>query len=38
LRTTISVAGKVVDQVTTNFGVRHVRFDAERGLFSTAGR
>ena len=33
LRSTITVAGKVVDQVTTPFGVRHIRFDAERGLF-----
>ncbi|HEY8994552.1 MAG TPA: beta-galactosidase GalA [Lacunisphaera sp.] len=33
LRSTVSVAGKVIDQVTTNFGVRHVRFDAERGFF-----
>ena len=32
LRSTISVAGRVVDQVTTNFGVRHVRFDADRGF------
>lgn len=33
LRSTVSVAGKVVDRVVTNFGVRHVRFDAERGFF-----
>lgn len=33
LRSTITVAGKVVDQVTTPFGVRHIRFDAERGMF-----
>lgn len=33
LRSTVSVAGKIVDQVTTNFGVRHVRFDPDRGLF-----
>ncbi|HLP08410.1 MAG TPA: beta-galactosidase GalA [Opitutaceae bacterium] len=33
LRSTVSVAGEVVDQVVTNFGVRHVRFDAERGFF-----
>ncbi len=33
LRSTVSVAGKVVDQVTTSFGVRQVRFDAERGFF-----
>jgi beta-galactosidase len=30
LRSTISVSGKTVDQVTTNFGVRHIRFDADR--------
>ena len=33
LRSTVSVSGKVVDQKTTNFGVRHVRFDADRGFF-----
>ena len=33
LRSTVSVSGKVVDQVTTNFGVRHLRFDADRGFF-----
>ena len=33
LRSTVSVSGKVVDQVTTNFGVRHVRFDADHGFF-----
>ena len=33
LRSTVSVAGRVVDEVTTDFGVRHVRFDAERGFF-----
>ena len=33
LRSTISISGKIVDQVTTSFGVRHVRFDAERGFF-----
>jgi len=33
LRSTVSVSGKVVDQVTTNFGVRHLRFDANRGFF-----
>jgi beta-galactosidase len=32
LRSTVVAAGKTVDQVTTAFGVRHVRFDAERGL------
>jgi len=33
LRSSVSVAGEVVDQVVTNFGVRQVRFDAERGFF-----
>ena len=33
LRTTIEIAGQVTDQVTTTFGVRQVRFDAERGFF-----
>lgn len=33
LRSTIKVSRKVVDQVTTNFGVRHIRFDADRGFF-----
>ena len=33
LRSTVTVAGKVVDEVTTNFGVRHIRFDADHGLF-----
>jgi beta-galactosidase len=33
LRSTVTASERIVDQVTTNFGVRHVRFDAERGLF-----
>jgi beta-galactosidase len=33
LRSTIRVSGKTVDQVTTTFGVRHIRFDADRGFF-----
>ena len=33
LRSTVSVAGQAVDETVTNFGVRHVRFDAERGFF-----
>ncbi|HLP24449.1 MAG TPA: beta-galactosidase, partial [Acidobacteriota bacterium] len=33
LRSSVSVAGELVDQVVTPFGVRHVRFDAERGFF-----
>lgn len=33
MRNTVSVAGKTVDRVTTDFGVRHGRFDAEHGFF-----
>jgi beta-galactosidase len=33
LRSTVLVSGKMVDQVTTTFGVREVRFDPNRGLF-----
>ena len=33
LRSTVRVAGQIVDEVTTNFGVRHLRFDAQRGFF-----
>lgn len=33
LRSTVSVSGKIVDQIVTRFGVRHVRFDAQRGFF-----
>jgi beta-galactosidase len=33
LRSTIDVSRKVVDQMATNFGVRHVRFDADHGFF-----
>ncbi len=33
LRTTVSVAGKAVDRVATSFGVRQIRFDADRGFF-----
>jgi beta-galactosidase len=33
LRTTVSVAGLVVDQSVVNFGVRHLRFDADHGFF-----
>jgi beta-galactosidase len=32
LRTTISVAGKTVDQLTTKFGVRQAQFDVKRGF------
>jgi beta-galactosidase len=32
LRSTLMVGGKAVDQVTTTFGVRTFRFDAERGF------
>ncbi len=33
LRSTVTAGGKIIDQVVTRFGVRHVRFDAERGFF-----
>ena len=33
LRTTVSVAGRVVDLSTINFGVRQLRFDADHGFF-----
>lgn len=38
LRCSIAVAGRIVDQVTTSFGVRHMRFDAERGFFLNGRR
>jgi beta-galactosidase len=38
LRSTLFVSGKIVDQVTTNFGVRQIRFDAERGFFLNGKR
>jgi beta-galactosidase len=38
LRSSVSVAGKLVDQVTTNFGVRHIRFDADHGFFLNGKR
>jgi len=33
LRTSVSVGGKTVDQVTTDFGVRTIRFDPDEGFF-----
>ena len=33
LRSTLCISGKIVDQITTNFGVRDVRFDADKGFF-----
>jgi beta-galactosidase len=33
VRSTVLIGGKAVDRVTTNFGVRHIRFDADRGFF-----
>ncbi|HWY78398.1 MAG TPA: beta-galactosidase GalA [Verrucomicrobiae bacterium] len=33
LRTSVLVGGKTVDQVTTDFGVRTIRFDPDRGFF-----
>ncbi len=32
-RSTVTAGEKIVDQVDTQFGVRHVRFDAQRGFF-----
>jgi beta-galactosidase len=36
--TTLIVNGRVVDEVTTAFGLRSVRFDADSGLFVNGGR
>jgi beta-galactosidase len=33
LRCTLRVGGRDIDQVTTSFGVREIRFDQDRGLF-----
>lgn len=33
LRTSVMVGGKTVDQITTDFGVRTIRFDANLGFF-----
>lgn len=33
LRTSVLVGGKIVDQVTNDFGVRTIRFDADLGFF-----
>ncbi|HEY2083818.1 MAG TPA: beta-galactosidase GalA [Verrucomicrobiae bacterium] len=33
LRTTVLVGGRTVDQVTTDFGVRTIRFDPDMGFF-----
>jgi beta-galactosidase len=33
LRTSVLCGGKVVDEVTTDFGVRTIRFDANQGFF-----
>jgi len=38
LRSTVTVDGRSVDEVTTRFGVRHVRFDAGRGFFLNGRR
>lgn len=38
LRSTVTVAGSVVDMVTTHFGVRHIRFDANHGFFLNGRR
>ena len=33
LRTSVLIQGQTVDQVTTDFGVRTIRFDADRGFY-----
>ena len=33
MRTSVSVDGKMVDQVSTRFGIRKIEFDNERGFF-----
>lgn len=38
LRSTLFVSGRIVDQVTTNFGVRKIHFDAEHGFFLNGKR
>ena len=38
LRSTVTVDGKIVDQVTTQFGVRQIRFDADHGFFLNGKR
>jgi beta-galactosidase len=38
LRTTVLVDGKTIDQVTTDFGVRTIRFDPDRGFFLNGKR
>ncbi|MBN1403060.1 MAG: DUF4982 domain-containing protein [Opitutales bacterium] len=38
LRSTVFLAGNIVDQLTTNFGVRDIRFDAKSGFFLNGKR
>ncbi len=38
LRSTVLLSGKIVDQLTTNFGVREARFDAKNGFFLNGKR
>jgi beta-galactosidase len=38
LRSTVFISGKIVDQVTTTFGVRDIRFDADEGFFLNGRR
>jgi len=33
VRTTLSVGGKTIDEVSTLFGIRSIRFDADKGFF-----
>jgi beta-galactosidase len=38
LRTSVLIGGKTVDQVTTDFGVRTIRFDPDQGFFLNGKR
>ena len=38
LRTTLCLSGRIVDQMTTSFGVRQIRFDAREGFFLNGRR
>ena len=38
LRTSVLLGGKIVDQVTTDFGVRMIRFDPDHGFFLNGKR
>jgi beta-galactosidase len=38
LRSTVFISGKIVDQITTNFGARSIHFDANNGFFINGKR